>query len=181
VIFSISGPVVVAEKMGGAAMYELVRVGNEGLMGEIIRLEGDTATIQVYEETSGLTVGDVVQRSRKPLSVDLGPGLMNSIFDGVQRPLKDIAELSSSIFIPKGVNTAALDKSKAWEFVPTHFKVGDHITGGDVFGRVFENTLITHSVMLPPGNMGKVTWIAPAGNYTIIDDVLEVEFQGEKK
>ena len=82
-------------------MYELVRVGNEGLMGEIIRLEGDTATIQVYEETSGLTVGDIVHRANKPLSVDLGPGLMDSIFDGVQRPLKDIAAISGSIFIPK--------------------------------------------------------------------------------
>ena len=82
VIYSIAGPVVVAEKMNGAAMYELVRVGNYGLMGEIIRLEGDTATIQVYEETAGLTVGDIVLRTRKPLSVELGPGLMTSIFDG---------------------------------------------------------------------------------------------------
>jgi len=182
VIFSIAGPVVVAEKMNGAAMYELVRVGNYGLMGEIIRLEGDTATIQVYEETAGLTVGDIVMRTRKPLSVELGPGLMKSIFDGVQRPLKNIAEISQSIFIPRGVNAAALDKSKEWEFTPTHFKVGDHITGGDIFGTVVENTLITtHSVMLPPGNMGTITWIAPTGMYRVEDDVLEVEFQGQKK
>jgi len=182
VIYSIAGPVVIAEKMRGAAMYELVRVGTAGLMGEIIRIEGDTATIQVYEETAGLMVGDVVLRTRKPLSVELGPGLMQSIFDGVQRPLKDIAEISQSIFIPKGVSAHALDRSKEWEFVPTHFKVGDHITGGDVYGTVRENSLITtHSVMLPPGNMGTITWIAPAGNYTVKDDVLEIEFQGEKK
>jgi len=182
VIYSIAGPVVIAEKMRGAAMYELVRVGTSGLMGEIIRIEGDTATIQVYEETAGLMVGDVVLRTRKPLSVELGPGLMQSIFDGVQRPLKDIARISESIFIPKGVSASALDRSKEWEFVPTHFKVGDHITGGDVFGTVRENSLITtHSVMLPPGNMGTVTWIAEPGTYTIADNVLEIEFQGEKK
>ena len=101
IIYSISGPVVVADRMGGAAMHELVRVGAEGLMGEIIRLEGETATIQVYEETAGLTVGDIVHRANKPLSVDLGPGIMDSIFDGVQRPLKSISEISGSIFIPK--------------------------------------------------------------------------------
>eukprot|EP00727_Mastigamoeba_balamuthi_P007957 m51a1_g3782 putative v-type proton atpase catalytic subunit a (1750) ;mRNA; f:161644-169664 len=181
VIFSVSGPVVVAEKMGGAAMYELVRVGNEGLMGEIIRLEADTATIQVYEETSGLHVGDPVLRTRKPLSVELGPGLMDSIFDGVQRPLKDIAALSKSIFIPKGVDAAALDKTHPWEFVPTTFKVGDHITGGDIYGKVHENSLVVHWIMLPPGHMGTITWIAPAGSYTLVDDVIEVEFQNEKK
>lgn len=99
-------------------MYELVRVGYYELVGEIIRLEGDLATIQVYEETSGVTVGDPVLRTGKPLSVELGPGIMGSIFDGIQRPLKEICEMSQSIYIPKGVNIPALNKKSAWEYSP---------------------------------------------------------------
>jgi V-type H+-transporting ATPase subunit A len=182
VVFSVSGPVVVADKMGGAAMSELVRVGNDQLVGEIIRLEGDTATIQVYEETSGLSVGDPVLRTRKPLSVELGPGIMGSIFDGIQRPLEHIAGLTQSIYIPRGINTPALDKKKEWEFEPLNFKVGDHITGGDIFGRVFENTLISnHWIMLPPREMGTVVSMAPAGTYTLDDKVLTIEFMGQQK
>lgn len=182
VIFSVSGPVVVADKMSGAAMSELVRVGNNQLVGEIIRLEGDTATIQVYEETSGLSVGDPVLRTRKPLSVELGPGIMGSIFDGIQRPLEHIANLAQSIYIPRGINTPSLDKKKEWEFEPLNFKVGDHITGGDIFGRVFENTLISnHWIMLPPREMGTVVSIAPPGNYTLDDKVLTIEFMGQQK
>ncbi|KAJ5068921.1 intein-containing v-type proton atpase catalytic subunit a precursor [Anaeramoeba ignava] len=167
VIFSVSGPVVVAEKMTGAAMYELVRVGNSELIGEIIRLEEDTATIQVYEETSGLTVGDPVLRTGKPLSVELGPGLLSNIYDGIQRPLKNISEITDSIFIPRGINAPALDKEKKYYFTPSGYKVGDHITGGDVFGIVQENSLITHKIMLPPKAMGVITWITEAGDYTI--------------
>jgi V-type H+-transporting ATPase subunit A len=173
--------VVIAEKMSGAAMYELVRVGHYQLVGEIIKLEGDTATIQVYEETSGLTVGDPVLRTRKPLSVELGPGIMGSIFDGIQRPLESIAALSKSIYIPRGINTPALDKDKEWPFEPVNFQVGDHITGGDVFGKVIENSLITHWIMLPPKEMGTIVDIAPAGNYTLKDTVLTIEFMGMKK
>jgi V-type H+-transporting ATPase subunit A len=110
--------VVVASHMAGAAMYELVRVGYDELVGEIIRLEGDMATIQVYEETSGVTVSDPVLRTGKPLSVELGPGIMSSIFDGIQRPLQDICDMSGSIYIPKGVNVPALSRTKKWEFVP---------------------------------------------------------------
>jgi V-type H+-transporting ATPase subunit A len=209
--------------MSGAAMYELVRVGNDKLIGEIIRLEADTATIQVYEDTSGLTVGDPVIRSGKvkkriiykirililnlrhqcvffsftnpsilslfcslslppqPLSVELGPGIMGTIFDGIQRPLKDIARNSGSCFIPRGVDVPALDRSKLWEFDPTEFKVGDRITGGDIYGIVQENTLMEHRVMLPPAARGNVTYIAPAGQYTIDDKVIEIEFGGVKK
>eukprot|EP01105_Mastigella_eilhardi_P006802 TRINITY_DN18324_c0_g1_i1.p1 TRINITY_DN18324_c0_g1~~TRINITY_DN18324_c0_g1_i1.p1 ORF type:complete len:624 (+),score=151.42 TRINITY_DN18324_c0_g1_i1:53-1873(+) len=180
-VLSVSGPVVVADHMGGAAMYELVKVGPYGLMGEIIRLEGDTATIQVYEETSGLTLGDPVERTHKPLSVELGPGLMDSIFDGVQRPLKSIAALSGSIFIPKGVTTNALDRTTKWVFTPGTVKVGDHITGGDIYGHVIENTLVTHRILFPYNNMGTVTWMAPQGEYTVVDPIIEIEFQGEKK
>lgn len=161
-------------------MYELVRVGTDKLIGEIIRLEADTATIQVYEDTSGLTVGDPVIRSGKPLSVELGPGIMGTIFDGIQRPLKDIARNSGSCFIPRGVDVPALDRSKLWEFDPTEFKVGDRITGGDIYGIVQENTLMEHRVMLPPAARGNVTYIAPAGQYSIDDKVIEIEFGGVK-
>ena len=115
-VHAVSGPVVTAEKMSGSAMYELVRVGYGELVGEIIRLEGDLATIQVYEDTSGVTVGDPVLRTGKPLSVELGPGIMGAIFDGIQRPLKDINEMTNSIYIPKGVNTDALSITQEWDF-----------------------------------------------------------------
>ncbi len=174
--------VVTAERMRGVAMYELVRVGHEQLVGEIIRLEGDSATIQVYEETSGLTVGDPVLRTGKPLSVELGPGILGQIFDGIQRPLRSIADLSQSIYIPRGVNVSALSTETQWFFEPSkQFRVGDNITGGDIFGTVAENTLITHRVMLPPEDRGEIVYIAEAGNYTLKDVVLEVEFGGKRK
>jgi len=168
----VSGPVVVAANMGGAAMYELVRVGSDKLIGEIIRLENDTATIQVYEDTSGLTVGDPVVRSGKPLSLELGPGILGTIFDGIQRPLRDIAIGSNSCFIPRGVDVPALSRSAMWEFEPTTFKVGDRITGGDIYGIVHENSLMDHKVMLPPNARGNVSYIAPAGQYSLEDKVI---------
>lgn len=180
-IYSVAGPVVIAEKMTGAAMYELVRVGAQELVGEIIRLEGNTATIQCYEETSGLTVGDPVLRTGKPLSVELGPGIMNNIFDGIQRPLENIAEISRSIFIPRGINTPALKKESVWEWNPANFKVGDRVTGGDIVGLVPESSLIGHKVMVPPKDMGTITHIAPAGSYTLDDVVYELELEGEKR
>ncbi|XP_027038081.1 V-type proton ATPase catalytic subunit A [Pocillopora verrucosa] len=179
-VFAVSGPVVTAENMSGAAMYELVRVGHSELVGEIIRLEGDMATIQVYEETSGVTVGDPVLRTGKPLSVELGPGILGSIFDGIQRPLKDINEMTESIYIPRGVNTDALNRSVSWDYKPEGFKIGDHITGGDLFGIVHENTLLNHRLILHPKARGTVTYIAPPGNYNITDVVMETEFDGEK-
>ncbi|GLH10584.1 V-type proton ATPase catalytic subunit A [Gryllus bimaculatus] len=179
-VYAVSGPVVTAEHMSGSAMYELVRVGYFELVGEIIRLEGDLATIQVYEDTSGVTVGDPVLRTGKPLSVELGPGIMGSIFDGIQRPLKDIHELTHSIYIPKGVNVPALSRTEHWEFTPGDIRVGSHITGGDIYGVVFENTLVKHKIMLPPRSKGTVQYVAPAGNYTVEDVVLETEFDGER-
>lgn len=179
-VYGVSGPVVTASSMGGSAMYELVRVGHEELVGEIIRLEGDMATIQVYEDTSGVTVGDPVTKTGKPLSVELGPGIMGNIYDGIQRPLAEICDLTQSIYIPKGITTPALTRSKQWDFQPMPgVKVGSHITGGDKFGTVFENTLITQSIMLPPKARGTVTYLAPQGNYTVEDTVLEVEFDGK--
>ena len=119
----VSGPVVVADAMAGAAMYELVRVGSGRLIGEVIRLEGESATIQCYEDTSGLTVGDVVLRTGAPLSVELGPGALGTIFDGIQRPLGAIAKASGDVFIPRGVDVPALDRSASWEFEPGKIKV----------------------------------------------------------
>ncbi|KAK8003721.1 hypothetical protein PG989_003440 [Apiospora arundinis] len=179
-IYSVSGPVVVAENMTGVAMYELVKVGHDNLVGEVIRISADQATIQVYEETAGVTVGDPVIRTGKPLSVELGPGLLNNIYDGIQRPLQKIAEAASSIYIPRGVAMNALDRTKKWEFTPT-MKVGDHISGGDVWGTVFENSFIkVHKVMLPPRARGTITKIASKGEYTVDEKILEVEFNGQK-
>lgn len=179
-VYAVSGPVVTAEKMSGAAMYELVRVGHDELVGEIIRLEGDLATIQTYEDTSGVSVGDPVLRTGKPLSVELGPGIMGSIFDGIQRPLRDIHVDTDSIYIPKGINVPALSRTIKWDFFPLNVKVGSHVSGGDVYGYVHENTLIKHKLMLPPRAAGQVTYIAPPGSYDITDVVLETEFDGEK-
>jgi len=175
-ILSVSGPVVIGERMSGAAMYELVRVGTVELVGEIIRLEGDTATIQVYEETSGLQVGDPILRTGAALSVELGPGIVNNIFDGIQRPLDKIQELSQSIYIPRGLSTQALDRDKEWDFVPAKFKVGDQVSGGDIIGTVVENNIITHRVMVFPKARGEITFLASAGKYTLDDEILELEF-----
>nr|KAF6473275.1 ATPase H+ transporting V1 subunit A [Rousettus aegyptiacus] len=181
-VHGVSGPVVTACDMAGAAMYELVRVGHSELVGEIIRLEGDMATIQVYEETSGVSVGDPVLRTGKPLSVELGPGIMGAIFDGIQRPLSDISSQTQSIYIPRGINVSALSRDIKWDFTPCkNLRVGSHITGGDIYGIVNENSLIRHKIMLPPRNRGTVTYIAPPGNYDTSDVVLELEFEGIKE
>ncbi|KAI0027417.1 V-type ATPase [Vararia minispora EC-137] len=179
-VFGVSGPVVIAENMIGCAMYELVRVGHDELVGEVIRIDADKATIQVYEETSGVTVGDPVLRTGKPLSVELGPGLMSNIFDGIQRPLRGIQELSKSIYIPKGINTEALDRSLKWDFMPASVKVGDHVSGGDIFGTVYENSLVNaHKIMVAPKAMGTITQIAEKGSYAVDDVVMETEFEGK--
>ncbi|KAH6689583.1 ATP synthase alpha/beta family, nucleotide-binding domain-containing protein [Plectosphaerella plurivora] len=179
-IFSISGPVIVAEEMLGVAMYELVKVGHENLAGEVIRINGDQATIQVYEETAGVTVGDPVYRTKKPLSVELGPGLLNGIYDGIQRPLEKISQVAKSIYIPRGIAIPALDRTKKWDFTPT-MKVGDHIAGGDVWGTVFENSFIsTHRILFPPRARGTITKIASKGSFTVEEKILEVEFDGKK-
>ncbi|KAM9977903.1 hypothetical protein ACTFIR_011780 [Dictyostelium discoideum] len=181
-VLSVSGPVVIANQLAGAAMYELVRVGHNQLVGEIIRLEEDTATIQVYEETSGLTVGDPVLRTHKPLTVELGPGIMNNIFDGIQRPLNAIAEITKGIYIPRGINTPSLNRTIKWPYQPdTKLKVGDNVSGGDIFGQVVENNLIIHKIMVPPKEMGTIVEIAPAGEYTLDHPLLTIEFDGKRK
>ena len=176
------GAVVVAIGLAGAAMYELVRVGEDRLVGEIIRLEGDKATIQVYEETSGVTVGDPIARTKKPLCVELGPGLVTKIVDGIQRPLDEIYNITKSVYIPRGVDVPSLERKKMWNYTPTTFSVGDPIVGGDVFATVAESLLLVHQVMLPPNEEGTVSMIKPAGSYNIEEVVLQVtNIAGETK
>ena len=123
-IIKVSGPLVVAENMAGAKMYELVKIGWSKLVGEVIKLEKDTASIQCYEDTSGLTVGDPVLKTGSPLAVQLGPGLLSQIFDGIQRPLETISELSKSVYVPRGVDVPSLDNKKEWLFNPLNIKNG---------------------------------------------------------
>ena len=157
-----------------------MKVGYEGLVGEVIRIEADKATIQVYEETAGVTVGDPVERTQKPLSVELGPGIMETIYDGIQRPLKGIFDESKSIYIPRGIALPSLNREKKWDFKRANKKVGDHITGGDVFGSVHENSLLSdHKILLPPRARGTIKWIAEEGSYKVDEKMLEVEFDGK--
>jgi len=132
IIQKISGPAVIAKGMMGARMYDIVRVGKLGLVGEIIRLDGDTAFIQVYEDTSGLFVGEKVETTGQPLMVELGPGLLEAIFDGIQRPLDQIKKMEGD-FIARGVEVPSLDREKKWHFQPAA-KKGDQVSGGDLRG-----------------------------------------------
>lgn len=174
----ISGPLVVAKGMAGASMYEVARVGNIGLVGEIIELQGDRASIQVYEETSGLRPGEPVEGTGEPLSVELGPGLIEEFYDGIQRPLKAIEEASKSAFIARGIKVSPLNHEKLWNFKPTA-KVGDEVTEGDILGVVDETVLVEHRVMVPNGISGKVVSIE-SGEFNI-DATIAVIDDGKKK
>jgi len=182
VIMSVSGPIVVADQMRGSKIFELVHVGHNKLMGEIIGLDKEKATIQVFEETTGLTVGDPVLRTGSPLSVHLGPGILDCFFDGIQRPLVTIADDSQSVFIPSGLHVDPLDLQKEWFFRPTK-QAGEIVAKGDVFGIVKENDLISeHKICLPPSETGgTVSFIVEAGYYTLEDVLLEVEIPGKSK
>ena len=181
-IIKVSGPLVVAEKMSGAKMYELVKIGWSKLVGEVIKLEKDTASIQCYEDTSGLTVGDPVLKTGSPLAVQLGPGLLSQIFDGIQRPLKVISEISGSVYVPRGVDVPSLDMKKEWQYVPSKLKIGSLISGGDVIGIVHENDLFCeHRILLPPKAKGRIVEIQPEGNYTVDAPIIELDDNGVKK
>lgn len=171
-IVKVSGPLVVAKDMDEANIYDVVKVGEKGLIGEIIEMRGDRASIQVYEETSGLGPGDPVVTTGEPLSVELGPGLMESMFDGIQRPLDAIRAIAGN-FLTKGVNVSPLDRKRKWDFVPTA-KVGDVVSYGMAIGTVKETTVITQTIMTPKGIEGTITSIT-AGEYTVEDVVAEVE------
>jgi len=167
-IEKISGPLVIASDMLGANMYDVARVGEAKLIGEVIQLHGDKAIIQVYEDTSGLKPGEQVATTGKPLSVELGPGLLTSIFDGVQRPLNVIAAKSGD-FVAKGVSVDPLDKKRKWKFIPMK-KKGEYVKEGAIIGYVQETPLIKHYIMLPYGVEGKIESIKE-GSYTLKESV----------
>ena len=171
-IIRISGPVIEADGMRGAKMYDVVRVGAENLIGEIIRLNEDNAIIQVYEDTNGLKPGEKVITTNMPLSVELGPGLLTNIYDGIQRPLPDIVKETGE-FIERGVEVPALDRKKKWHFKPT-VKAGTILKPCDVIGEVKETSIITHKVIIPPDVSGKLLSIEKEGNYTIVDDIATI-------
>ena len=156
-IIKVSGPLIVAENMADAKIYDVVKVSEKGLIGEIIELRGDKASIQVYEETAGLGPGDVVESTGAPLSVELAPGLIESIYDGIQRPLDKLVETSGSR-IGRGVYVPPIDHEKKWAFVPTK-KVGDKVVAGDVIGTVRETPIVLHKIMVPFGVSGEITEI----------------------
>lgn len=174
----INGPVIRARGSRHVSMLELVEVGEEHLVGEIIGLKGDTLTAQVYEETSGMRPGAPVFGTGLPLSVELGPGLLTSIFDGVQRPLPVIEKRTGS-FIGRGMRLTPLYRKSRWKFSPV-VKAGEDVLGGSILGSVPETESLEHRIMVPPGVSGKLTWIAPAGEYTIDETIARVRADGQE-
>ncbi|CUN63530.1 V-type ATP synthase subunit A [Clostridium paraputrificum] len=172
-IIKVSGPLVVAEGMDEANIYDVCKVGHKGLVGEIIEMRGDKASIQVYEETSGIGPGDPVVTTGEPLSVELGPGLIESMFDGIQRPLDAFMEAAQSSFLTKGISVPSLNRDKKWAFIPT-VKVGDEVSAGDIIGTVQETTVVLHKIMVPYGISGKVKSINE-GEFTVEETVCVVE------
>ena len=171
-IIKVSGPLVVAEGLSDANVSDVVRVGSQRLIGEILNMSGDKASIQVYEETSGLGPGAVVETTGMPMSVELGPGMLENIYDGIQRPLPEIREMSGAT-ISRGTDVPALNRSKKWDFVPTA-KVGDKLSGGDVIGTVQETSAISHKIMVPPKMSGTLLSVE-AGSFTVTDTVAVLE------
>ncbi len=171
-ISKIAGPLVVATGMREANMFDVVRVSDSKLIGEIIEMHGDRASIQVYEETSGLGTGEPVESTGEPLSVELGPGLIEGIFDGIQRPLEKIRELVGNSLV-RGIEVPALDRDKKWHFVPK-VKLGDKVVGGDILGTVQETEIVEHRIMVKPGVVGTVKAIAE-GDYTVTEQIGSIE------
>ena len=177
-IVKVSGPLVVATGLSDANMADVVRVGEQRLIGEILTMNGDSASIQVYEETSGLGPGAAVETTGSPLSVELGPGLIENIYDGIQRPLEGIMKIAGST-ITRGIEVPALDREKKWDFVATA-KKGDKVVGGDVIGTVQETPSVLHKIMIPPRMSGTIESIQ-SGSFTVLDTVaVLVDNKGEK-
>ncbi|MEA1939066.1 MAG: V-type ATP synthase subunit A, partial [Candidatus Caldatribacteriota bacterium] len=177
-IIYVNGPVVRANHMENFMVREMVMVGEKKLIGEIISLEKGLGTIQVYEETSGLRIGEKVQGTGRPLSVKIGPGIIGNIFDGIERPLSKIYERGFK-FIPEGIGLISIDKEKSWE-VEILVKSGDNLKSGEVFARTQETSMIVHKIMVPPGVKGKVVSAAKSGSYTI-EDILVVLNEDDTK
>ncbi|MFB6207621.1 MAG: V-type ATP synthase subunit A, partial [Haloglomus sp.] len=181
VIDSVSGPVVVATDLD-ARMNDVVYVGDEGLMGEVIEIEGNRTTVQVYEETSAVAPGEPVENTGEPLTVDLGPGMLDSIYDGVQRPL-DVLEDQMGAFLDRGVDAPGISLDETWEFEPT-VEVGDEVEPGDVLGTVQETVQIEHKVMVPPerteeeDHHGEITAV-DGGEHTVEETVVELDTGAE--
>jgi len=179
-IIKVAGPLVVAEGMEEANIYDMVKVGKNGLIGEIIEMRQDKASIQVYEETTGIGPGDPVVTTGEPLSIELGPGLIEAMFDGIQRPLKALENASDSPFLKRGIEVKSLDREKVWTFNPTA-KVGDYVETGDIIGTVQETSVILHKIMVPYGVKGTLKEIK-SGDYTIVETVAVVETEkGDKE
>lgn len=172
-IAKISGPLVIAKGMLGASMFDVVRVGEAGLVGEIIELRDDTASVQVYEETSGLKPGEIVVGTNEALSVELGPGLIEQFYDGIQRPLESIEAVADSPYITRGISVAAISRTKKWEFEPKVAQ-GDSVQAGDVLGIVKETVLVEHRIMVPSGVMGTVQEIK-SGSFTVEETVAVIK------
>ena len=177
-ITKVSGPLVVATGLADANVSDVVRVGSQRLIGEILNMTGDSASIQVYEETSGIGPGAVVESTGMPMSVELGPGMLENIYDGIQRPLPEIRDIAGST-ITRGTDVPALNRAKKWDFVPVA-KVGDKLAGGDIIGTVQETSAILHKIMVPPTMSGTIVSIE-GGSYTVTDTVAVLEDEkGEK-
>lgn len=175
-LIKISGPVVEAEDMSNASMYDVVKVGKENLTGEIIRMIGDVATIQVYEDTSGLQPGEPVESTGLPLSVELGPGLLTSIYDGIQRPLEAIADQAKGPYITRGISVPSLDRKKKWEFKPS-MQSSSKVKKGDILGTVQETELIVHKILSPyDGELKSIK----SGKFTIEDTIATIETPSAK-
>lgn len=172
IVKKVAGPLVIAEGMRDANMFDVVRVSNQRLIGEIIEIHGDEASIQVYEETSGLGPGEPVESMNVPMSVELGPGLISSIYDGIQRPLDDIMKISGNN-LKRGVEVPSLKRDKKWEFVPT-VSVGDEVEAGDIIGTVQETPVVQQKIMVPYGTAGKIKEIK-AGEFTVEEAIAVVE------
>ncbi len=170
-IIKVAGPLIVADNMADSKLFDVVRVGDKKLVGEIIELRGDKASIQVYEETSGLGVGDIVESTSSPLSVELGPGLIESIFDGIQRPLNKVYEKYGDR-ISRGISVNSIDHEKKWKFTAT-VAVGDVVSSGDIIGEVQETSIVSHKIMIPHGIEGKISRIS-SGDYNITETVAVV-------
>ncbi|MHB8372551.1 MAG: V-type ATP synthase subunit A [Thermoplasmataceae archaeon] len=172
IIIRVSGPVVIAEGIENQRMYDVVKVGDMGLVGEIIKISGDQATVQVYEDTTGIRPGEPIESTGKPLSVELGPGLLKSIYDGIQRPLDVIREKTGD-FIRRGYTAPPLDQTKKWDFVPVASK-GQKVKQGDIIGQVQETSLILHKIMIPWGVSGEIMEIS-SGSFTILETVAKIK------
>ncbi len=170
-IKKVAGPLVIAKGMRDANMFDVVRVSDRRLIGEIIEIHGDEASIQVYEETSGLAPGAPVESTGEPMSVELGPGLISSIYDGIQRPLDDIMKVAGNN-LSRGVEVPSLKRDAKWEFVPP-MKAGDEVSGGDIIGTVQESEIVSHKIMVPPGITGTIKEIK-GGSYVVTDTVCTV-------